>query len=199
MHTDTHKQLSEKPSLHCFQTISLQLTRQPGPAHLVLTRGFAVSVCCWSRDGAIATWRERCMEMCREARAMGRRTPAPLWAPEQQHLLTGWSSKRLAFLQQQGQWGGMRRHCHNQMQASWPSPRKGRHLLHLPKALFSKPQRTKWLRRRTTVGADPPISTGNPFLEMKTEMERGWAIFCPLQAEVRSSSSLSAAKKQTDI
>lgn len=114
-----------------------------GAAHLVLTRGFAVSVCCRSRDGANATWRERCMEMCREARAMGRTAPAPLWAPEQQHLLTGWSAKRLAFLQQQGQWGGMRRHCHNQMQASWPSPRKGRHLLHLPKALFSKPQRTK--------------------------------------------------------
>lgn len=27
-------------------------------------------------------------------------------------------------------------------------------------------------------------------------MERGWAIFCPLQAELRSSSSLSAAKKR---
>lgn len=27
-------------------------------------------------------------------------------------------------------------------------------------------------------------------------MERGWAIFCPLQAELRSSSSLRAAKKR---
>lgn len=47
-----------------------------------------------------------------------------------------------------------------------------------------------------TVGADPPTSTGNPFLEMKTQMERGWAIFCPLQAEVRSSSSLCTAEKR---
>lgn len=78
--------------------------------------------------------------------------PQSLFGPQrQQHSLTGWSAKRLAFLQQQGQWGGMRRHCHNQMQASWPSPRRGRHLLHLPKALFSKPQRTKWLSRRRRV------------------------------------------------
>lgn len=45
------------------------------------------------------------------------------------------------------------------------------------------------------MGADPPMSTGNPILEMKTQMERGWAIFCPLQAEVRSSSSLCAVEK----
>lgn len=46
------------------------------------------------------------------------------------------------------------------------------------------------------MGADPLSSTGNPFLEMKTQMERGWAIFCPLQAELRSSSSLCAAEKR---
>lgn len=95
--------------------------------------------------------------------------PQPRSGPQrQQHLFRGWIAKRLAFLQQQGQWGGMRRRCHNQMQASWPSPRKGRHLLHLPKALFSKPQRTKWLRRRARGGenwpweADPHVSAGNP-------------------------------------
>lgn len=47
------------------------------------------------------------------------------------------------------------------------------------------------------MGADPPSSTGNPFLQMKTQMERGRAIFCPLQAELRSSSSLCAAEKKT--
>lgn len=47
-----------------------------------------------------------------------------------------------------------------------------------------------------TVGADPPMSTGNPILEMKTQMERSQAIFCPLQAEVRSSSSLCAAERR---
>lgn len=47
-----------------------------------------------------------------------------------------------------------------------------------------------------TVGLDPPMSTHNPFLEMETQMERGWAIFCPLQAEVRSSNSLCAAEKK---
>lgn len=42
MHTDTHKQPSEKPSLHCFQTISVQLTRQPGRC----TLGTYKRVCC---------------------------------------------------------------------------------------------------------------------------------------------------------
>lgn len=108
-----------------------------------------MSVCCRSQDGAYLTQREgawRCAERlsCRRGLDGWEEGPQPLFGPQrQQHLFKGWSAKRLAFLQQQGQWGGMSRRCHNQMQASWPSPRKGRHLLSLPKALFSKPQKNK--------------------------------------------------------
>lgn len=154
MHTDAHKQPSEKPSLHCFQTISIQLTHKPECRIL----GTYKRVRCGCRlpetgwggcDADEGAW--RCAERlsCQQGLEGWEEGPQPLFGPQrQQHLFRRWSVKRLAFLQQQGQWGGMRRRCHNQMQASWPSPRKGRHLLHLPKALFSKPQRTKWLRRR---------------------------------------------------
>lgn len=109
------------------------------------------SVCCVclrpQSDGVRFSSKGECMEIHRAGLGWGEEGPQPLFGPQrQQHLFTGWSARTLACLQQQGQWGGMRRRCHNQMQASWPSPRKGRHLLHLPKALCSKPQRTKWCR-----------------------------------------------------
>lgn len=73
----------------------------------------------------------------------------------------------------------MRRRCHNQMQASWPSPRKGRHLLHLPKALFSKPQRTKWCEGESERGAEenltraePHVSAGNASGDANADAER---------------------------
>lgn len=152
MRTDVHKQQSEKPSLHCFQTISIQLTRQPGRR----TLGTYKRVCCvclLPESGRVYLPQRKGAWRCGEEG--WEEGPQPRSGPQrQQHLFRGWSAKRLAFLQQQGQWGGMRRRCHNQMQASWPSPRKGRHLLHLPKALFSKPQRTKWLRRRAREGGE---------------------------------------------
>lgn len=127
--------------------ISMQPTRQPVPLD---TWYLQKRLLCLS--AAAVGWGEfsskgECMEIHRAGLGWGEEGPQPLFGPQrQQHLFTGWSARTLACLQQQGQWGGMRRRCHNQMQASWPSPRKGRHLLHLPKALFSKPQRTKWCR-----------------------------------------------------
>lgn len=152
-------------SSHGFQTIPTALTCQPGRR----TLGTSKRVCCvrlLPEPGRVcATRREgawRCTERfsCQWGLEGWGEGPQPQFGPQrQQHLFRGWSAGRLAFLQQQGQWGGMRRRCHNQMQASWPSPRKGRHLLRLPKPLFSKLQRTKWLRRRRARGGGEPRRT----------------------------------------
>lgn len=99
MHTDAHKQPSEKLSLHCFQTISIQLTRQPGRR----TLGTYKRVCCVCAAGVrtgVLNSEGRCTEMCREALLpagpvwMGRRVPAPLRAPEAATLVQGMERKK---------------------------------------------------------------------------------------------------------
>lgn len=101
MHTDAHKQPSEKAfSLHCLETISIQLTRQPERRIL----GTYKRVCCVrllpESGQGVCDSEGRCMEMCREVLLpagpgwMGRRAPAPLWAPEAATLVQGMERKK---------------------------------------------------------------------------------------------------------
>lgn len=49
-----------------------------------------------------------------------------------------------------------------------------------------------------TVGADPPMSTGNPFLEMKTQMAEGAGNFLPTPSRGQKQQLSVCSRKKTD-
>lgn len=170
----THKQRSEKPPSHRSQTNPDATTTSARALHAWYLQERPAAAA-GTGTGELLEGRAH-----GEPQERGEEGPRPLFGPQrQQHLFTGWRATTLACLEQQGQWGGTRRRCHNQMQASWPSPRKGRHLLHLPKALFSKPQRTKWCEgererraEENPTQAEPHVSAGNAPRDAKRDAER---------------------------
>lgn len=170
----THKQRSEKPPSHRSQTNPDATTTSARALHAWYLQERPAAAA-GTGTGELLEGRAH-----GEPQERGEEGPRPLFGPQrQQHLFTGWRATTLACLEQQGQWGGTRRRCHNQMQASWPSPRKGRHLLHLPKALFSKPQRTKWCEgererraEENPTWAEPHVSAGNAPRDAKRDTER---------------------------